>query len=182
MRDIQSVKRISPIVWIGKPKLDRVENRDVLEREKNILSHVPKLDRGCVGMVLEGYKFTEFFVKIRSAIAADNVGKGDSFESRMMCHFDACVVNRFRTPSRWRFLTIETPLDVGLMTEDLLLALEPERHLRVLILMVGCVICILCEVDVETFGCLGIVVVCCAIKLDCRDVMLEGMEFREVES
>jgi hypothetical protein len=47
---------------------------------------------------------------------------------------------------------IETPLDVLLMTKYLLLAFEPERHLGEFILEVGGAVCVLCKVDMETFG------------------------------
>ena len=57
------------------------------------------------------------------------------------------------------------------MPEDLLLSFQPGGHLRILVVMVRRAICVLCEIDVEAFCVLGVVIVGCAKQLDGVDIV-----------
>ena len=59
---------------------------------------------------------------------------------------------------------------------------EPLCHLGVLIFVVCRTICVLCEVDVESLGGLGVVVVCCSKKFDEADIVEEEVEFGYIEA
>lgn len=47
--------------------------------------------------------------------------------------------------------------------------------------MVCGTVCIFSKVDVKMFCSLGIIVISCPVEFDCADVVVEEMEFREVE-
>ena len=77
-------------------------------------------------------------------------------------------------------MTLQVPLDIHLMVENLLMSFKPECHLQELVLIISCAICILCEVNVQLLYVLGIVVVGSTEKLDRNQVVIEKMEFGDV--
>lgn len=76
---------------------------------------------------------------------------------------------------------LEVPFKELLMTQDLLLALEPDSHLTEFILVVACMVSILCEVDMEVFRVLSVVVICGAKQFNRPLVVVKGVELWELE-
>lgn len=68
-----------------------------------------------------------------------------------------------------------------LMALDLLLAFEPLRHLRQLVLVIGRAVGILGKVDVQALRELRVVVVGGAVEFNRAPVVVERMQFRKVE-
>ena len=78
-------------------------------------------------------------------------------------------------------LVSETPFQVALILEDLLFAFQPNSHLCVLIAVVGCTVCVLCQINVEALRVFGVVVVRCAEQLNRLNIVNQGVKLGQVE-
>ena len=61
------------------------------------------------------------------------------------------------------------------------MAFEPDGHLWEFILPVCCIPSVLRKIYVKTFSIFSIIIICCAKQLDTREIMIEKMEFGDVE-
>ena len=61
------------------------------------------------------------------------------------------------------------------------MVLKPEGHLWEFILAIGSIPCFLCIIDVKVFGIFSIKIVHCAVELNEHEVVVEEVEFRNLE-
>ena len=67
------------------------------------------------------------------------------------------------------------------MSVDFFPSFQPNCHLRILVSVICRPVRILCQVDVESFCILGVVVISCPKHFDGVDIVSEGVEFGEVK-
>jgi hypothetical protein len=78
-------------------------------------------------------------------------------------------------------IVAQMPLNEMLMSRNLLFALEPDSHLKILILAVSCTVSIFGQIYVKAFGVFSVEVVCWAEVLNFEHIMFCKVKLGEVK-
>lgn len=177
--DVEDILGKFAAMRISKPKLDLVVNGNTLKAEKYILCFLYNPLLRVLWVIVADNKLGNFGAESSCAVADDKIVKRNRLQGRVTRHLDMGMMWCRRLGELWT--TLQTPLNVEFVALDLLLALEPGRHLRVLVAAIRSPICILCHIDMEPLRVLRVVVVRCTEELDGVRVVAESMKFRDIE-
>jgi hypothetical protein len=134
------------------------------------------------GLLEACHKATERIDEKARAVSSHDIFEQNPIDGRVVRHHHNSGIAHIRWDAHVDgSISLLSPSDKTLVQKDLLVTLEPLRHLVIFFLVIGRTVSILGEVYMELLCVLHRVVVGRTKQLDHFDVVTERMEFREIK-